>query len=251
MNRAIEKLLEIEKGNVGIKIFSTKDDTFFSWNSDMLVPLASAAKVAIGFSVACWVEEGLFQWDDIVPHICFNPNEDSKELYPHFQHRRSLALREAVEVMIACHDSYVANGLVNFCGGWEKVNKTIQSYSPTLYVTENPRANKNKGQLGQLFDVMLEIFQKYKENPLIWVPLINGLVRQQGMVDEIPSYLLNHMTGGLENVILDFGILGGFDNDPILFALGAIELPNRSDNQEADIKIYETLKLLYREYLSQ
>ncbi|RDI41066.1 serine hydrolase [Falsibacillus pallidus] len=247
MNKVIDKLREIEIGEIGIVVFSTKEQNYAaSFNSSLLVPLASAAKTAIGFCVAKWVEEGLVKWDDIVEEVSFNPNEDSKELYPHFQKRTSLPLREAVEVMIACHDSYVAKCVVNFCGGWEKVNETIQTYYPSIHVTENPRDVLNKGQLDQMLAVMIDIYEGYKKQPLIWTPIINGLVRQKGDIADIPTHHLNHMTGGLGTASIDIGILGDFNEDPYIFALGAVNLPNRFENHDADNKMMEGMGLLYK-----
>ncbi|NMH68315.1 serine hydrolase [Bacillus sp. RO3] len=250
MNKVIDKLEEIEDGDVGITIYSTKEMRHtHSSNSELIVPLASAAKVAIAYSVAKWVEEDLLKWDDLVEEIEFNPEEDSKELYPHLQERNTLLLREAVEVMIACHDSCVAKCIVNFCGGWEKVNQSIQIYYPSIHVTENPRAMENKGQLNHMLDLMIHIYQGYQTHPLLWTPIINGLVRQKGDVITIPTHHLNHMTGGLHNAVIDMGIIGEFHKHPSIFALGAIHLPDRFNSQVADNKIIEAMKLLYGEYL--
>lgn len=65
------------------------------------------------------VKENKCNWNDILHHVKFNPNEDSAQLYPHLQGRRTLTLSKAVEVMIACHDSYVAQSVVMYCGGWD------------------------------------------------------------------------------------------------------------------------------------
>lgn len=251
MNKVIEKLKEIEIGEVGIHIYSTKEQKYrSSFNGDLIVPLASAAKVAIGFCMTKWVEEGLIKWDDLV-EVSFNPEEDSKELYPHLQSRTSLPLREAVEVMIACHDSIVAKCIVNHCGGWEKVNRSIQSYYPTINVTENPRDIENKAQLDQLSDLMIHIYQGYGTDPLLWAPTINGLVRQKADVRHIPPYHLNHMTGGLSNVVVDIGMMGDFTETPYIYALGAIHLPDRYSNQNADSKIIEVMNVMYAEWIQQ
>ncbi|QFT89606.1 hypothetical protein FIU87_13175 [Bacillus sp. THAF10] len=250
MNNVLEKLQEIKEGKVGMEVFSNQAQTkILSLNREMVVPLASSAKVAIGFCITKWVEEKLFSWDDAVENISFNPNEDSKELYPHFQHRSTLALRDAVEVMIACHDSLVASRLVDFCGGWDKVNHTIQSFFPSIFVTVNPRDERNQGQLNELLELMVSLFKAYQNRPFLWLPLMNGLVRQQGSVEGIVAFHLNHMTGGLENVIVNIGIIGEFHENPFVYALGAIDLPNRTHNQEADHKICEAMKLLYLESL--
>ncbi|MGD7052354.1 serine hydrolase [Sutcliffiella horikoshii] len=252
MNKVIDKLKEIESGEIGLILFSSKEHRYdIALNSELTVPLASAAKVAIAYCVAKWVEEKAYNWEDLVNEISFNPKEDSKELYPHLQNRKSLPLREAVEVMIACHDSYVAKCIVNYCGGWDKLNHSIQSYFPTINITENPRDIKNKGQLNQILEIMIHIFQGYKTQPLHWTPIINGLVRQKADINHIPTHHLNHMTGGLDNVVIDIGIIGDFNEDSFIFAVGAINLPNRFTNQAADNKIMEAMNLLYEEYLKQ
>lgn len=249
IENVLKKLHEIESGKTGIIIYSTKEKKIISsYNKHQIVPLASAAKVAVGFCVTKWVEEGNMKWDDMVEEISFNPAEDSKELYPHFQNRNSLPLREAVEVMIACHDSFLAKSIVGCCGGWEKVNESIQSYYSTIHVTEDPRDDDNKAQLEQALDLMVDVFQGYQRDPLLWTPIINGLIRQKGTIDGIPMHHLNHMTGGLENVVVDIGIMGDFNEDPFIFAVGATNLPDRFRDQVADLKIMEAMVLLYQEY---
>jgi hypothetical protein len=252
LENALKKLKEIEQGTVGIKVYSTDKSIFLdSLNSHIIVPLASAAKVAIGYCIAVWIEKGLFDWNDSIENITFNPAEDSRELYPHFQHRNELSLREAVEVMIACHDSCVAKDVVKYCGGWSKVNKTIQEVYPTINVTEDPRDVENRGALEQVLHLMVNIYQQYNLNPLIWTPIVNGLVRQKGEVEGIPPFHLNHMTGGLDNVIVDFGIIGAFNENPLIFALAAIDLPNRYNDARADKKIAEAMNILYKEHKRQ
>ncbi|MCM3617651.1 class A beta-lactamase-related serine hydrolase [Sutcliffiella horikoshii] len=252
MNKVIDKLIEIDIGEIGIILFSSKERRYdIALNSELTVPLASAAKVAIAFCVAKWIEENTYNWEDLVNEISFNPEEDSKELYPHLQNRKSLPLREAVEVMIACHDSNVAKCIVNYCGGWKKINNLIQSYFPTISITENPRDIENKGQLNHMLEVMIHIFQGYKTQPLHWTPIINGLVRQKGDITHIPTHHLNHMTGGLDNVVIDIGIIGDFNENPFIFVVAAINLPNRFTDQAADNKIMEAMNLLYEEYLKQ
>lgn len=252
IENVLRKLHEIESGKTGIIIYSTKEQKIISsYNSRLIVPLASAAKVAIGFCVTKWVEEGNLKWDDLVEEISFNPAEDSKELYPHFQSRKSLSLLEAVEVMIACHDSFVSKSIVSAYGGRKKLNQSIQSYYSTINVTEDPRDDDNKAQLDQLLDLMVDIFQGYQRDPLLWTPIINGLIRQQGTIDGVPVHHLNHMTGGLKNVVVDIGIMGDFNENPFIFALGATQLPNRFRDQAADLKIIKAMGLLYKEYEKQ
>lgn len=251
MQKVIEKLKEIETGEVGIIIYSNfKQDIVCSLNKDLLVPLASSAKVAIAFCVAKLVEERRYNWNDIVEDICFNPDEDSNQIYPHFQNRETLALSDAVEVMISCHDSFVANRIVQFCGGWENINIKIKSYFNNINITQNPRDLDNNGELAQMLELFRLIFQGYINNPELWVPIVNGLVRQRGEVEGIPTHFLNHMTGGLDNVVVDIGIMGEFSKNPLLYVLGAKNLPNRYTEKVADEKIINALQLLYGEYLN-
>jgi hypothetical protein len=252
MQKVFDKLKEIETGEVGMVIYSElRQDIIASVNEGLSVPLASAAKVAIAFCIAKLVEEGKYNWNDIVKDIRFNPAEDSKEIYPHFQKRTSLALKDAVEVMIACHDSYVANSIVIFCGGWEGINKKIKSYFENINIKEDPRDLDNKGDLSQVLKLMRFIFEGYKTNTELWIPIINGLVRQRGDIDGVPNHRLNHMTGGLDQVVVNIGIIGEFSGNPLLYVLGAKNLPNRYKDKLADKKLIDAMRLLYVEYLNQ
>ncbi|MGE7834744.1 serine hydrolase [Viridibacillus arvi] len=252
MEKVLEKLNQLESGQVGIIIYSqVKQEILLSLNKGLLVPLASAAKVAMAFCIVKLVEERHFEWTDIVEEILLNPKEDSKEVYPHFQGRENLALQDAVEVMIACHDSFVAERIVQFCGGWEMINNKIKSYFKHINITQNPRDLNNNGELSEMLELLRLIHQGYITNPNLWTPVINGLVRQRGEIEGIPSHFLNHMTGGLDNVIVDIGIMGEFFKNPLIFVLGAKELPNRYKEKLADEIITETMKLLYDEYINQ
>lgn len=84
----------------------------------------------------------------------------------------------------------------------------------------------------------------YKANPALWTPVINGMVRQRDDIEGIPNHLLNHMTGGLQNVVVDLGIIGDFNKNQFLYILGAKDLLNRRNNQLADETIIEAMKLL-------
>jgi len=159
-------------------------------------------------------------------------------------------LKDAVEVMIACHDSVVANRIVQFCGGWNKIDKQIKSYFTGINITQNPRDIENNGKLSQMIDLLRLIYDGYKHNPELWKPIVTGLVRQQGEIKGIPSYHLNHMTGGLDHVAVDIGIIGEFSMNPFLYVLGAKDLPNRLKDKSADETITEGLTLLYEEYLN-
>jgi beta-lactamase class A len=114
-------------GSTGFLTYSCKDRRITaSHNEGLVLPLASAGKVAIGYAVSGMVESGVMKWDEIIHPIRFNPDEDSREWYQHFQNRQSLMLGEAVEVMIACHDSVVAGQVAALAGGWGHVNRMIR-----------------------------------------------------------------------------------------------------------------------------
>ncbi|QFF99354.1 hypothetical protein PB01_11245 [Psychrobacillus glaciei] len=252
MQKVLEKLKEIESGEVGIIIYSTlKHDIVLALNKSLSVPLASASKVAIAFCIAKLVEERHYKWSDIVENVIFNPEEDSKVVFPHFQNRDSLALQDAVEVMIACHDSFIANRIVEFCGGWEMVTRKINSDFNNINIIQNPRDLDNNGELSQMLEILRLIFQGYKTNPALWTPIMNGLVKQRGEIEGIPSNFLNHMTGGLDNVVVDIGIIGEFSQNPLLYVLGAKDLPNRYKEKLADEIIIDAMKLLYVAYCNQ
>lgn len=247
MENVVDQLKQLKSGEVGIVVYSpVKQEIILALNEGLVVPLASAAKVAIAFCIAKLVEEQHCKWSDIVENITFNPEEDSNELYPHFQTRESLALQDAVEVMIACHDSLVAERIVQFCGGWERINNKIKSSFKNINLTPNPRDLNNNGKVSEMLELLQLIYQGYIMNPELWCPVINGFVRQRGDIEGIPSHFLNHMTGGLENVVVDIGVIGEFSKNPLLFVLGAKALPNRYKEKQADEIIMEAMKLLYK-----
>ena len=252
VEKVLEKLKQLESGEVGIIIYSQiKNEILLSLNKELVVPLASSAKVAIAFCIAKLVEERNFEWTDIVENVIFNPEEDSNEVYPHFQSIKNLALQDAVEVMIACHDSFVAERIVQFCGGWEIISNKIKSYFQNINITQNPRDLDNNGELSEMLEILQLIYQGYINNSNLWIPVINGLVRQRDEIEGIPNHFLNHMTGGLDNVIVDIGIMGEFSKNPLLYVLGAKELPNRFKEKLADEIITEAMKLIYDEYCNQ
>ncbi|MGN4443471.1 serine hydrolase [Bacillus cereus group sp. MYBK79-1] len=249
MQTVIEKIKEIQSGQVGLVVSSTKyDNIIASYNNDLYVPLASAAKVVIGFAVANMVKEKQISWDHILHQITFNPKEDSAQLYPHLQGRDTLSVSKAVEVMIACHDSYIAKAIVLHCGGWDAIRKYVSMYFPNIYVQENPRDEQNVGELNEIHSLLVRIFRGYKTEPELWEPIINGMVRQQGEYEGIPHKHLAHMTGGLPKAIINIGILGVFNEFPLLYVIAGEDLPNRSENKEIDEVFAVALKYIYEEY---
>ncbi|PEX00640.1 hypothetical protein CN446_00875 [Bacillus cereus] len=249
MQDVIGKIKEIQSGQVGVIVYSIKyENIIASYNNELYVPLASAAKVAIGFAVAKMVKDKLISWSDTLYHIKYNPNEDSAQLYPHLQDRATLALSKVVEVMIACHDSYIAQSIVMHCGRWDTIREYVSTYFSKIHIQENPRNEQNVGELNQVHSLLVHIFQGYKSEPELWEPIINGMVRQQGKYEGIPYYHLAHMTGGLPTATINIGIIGMFHEFPFLYVIGGRDLPNRFDNKEVDETILEALKCLYKEY---
>ncbi|AAP26643.1 MULTISPECIES: serine hydrolase [Bacillus] len=249
METVIQKMKEIQSDHVGIAIYSTKNNRIVaSYNSELNIPLASAAKVTIGFVVAQMVKENKCNWDDILHHVKLNPHEDSAQLYPHLQGRRTLTLSKAVEVMIACHDSYVAQSVVMYCGGWDVVKTYAQTYFSKIHIQEDARDEKNVGELNEVLSLLVHIFQGYKSEAELWEPIISGMVRQQGEYEGIHSYHLAHMTGGLSSAAINIGIIGIFNEFPFLYVMGGKDLPNRLENKEVDEAFAVALKYIYKEY---
>ncbi|CGG67456.1 Uncharacterised protein [Streptococcus pneumoniae] len=249
METVINKIKEVQSNYVGMAIYSTKNNRIVaSYNSELNIPLASAAKLVIGFVVTQMVKENKHNWNDILHYIKFNPHEDSAQLYPHLQGRTSLTLSQAVEVMIACHDSYVAQSVVMHCGGWDAVKMYAQTYFSKIHIQENARDEKNVGELSEVLALFIQTFQGYKSEPELWEPIISGMVRQQGEYEEIPYYHITHMTGGLLTATINIGIIGMFNELPLLYVIGGKDLPNRGENKEVDEAFAVVLKYIYKEY---
>ncbi|MGE7886978.1 serine hydrolase [Bacillus cereus] len=249
METVINKIKEIQSNYVGMEIYSTKNNRIVaSYNSELNIPLASAAKLVIGFVVTKMVKENKHNWNDILHHITFNPNEDSAQLYPHLQGRTALALSKAVEVMIACHDSYIAQSVVMHCGGWDAVKMYAKTYFSKIHIQENARDEKNVGELNEVLALLIQIFQGYKSEPELWEPIISGMVRQQGEYEEIPYHHLAHMTGGLPTATINIGIIGMFNEFPFLYVIGGKDLPSRRENNEVDEAFAVALECIYKEY---
>lgn len=63
MNNIIDKLNKIELGEAGIIIYSNLNrEIACSFKKDLSIPLASAAKVVIGYCVARLVEKNVHKW---------------------------------------------------------------------------------------------------------------------------------------------------------------------------------------------
>lgn len=249
MQEIIKKLAEIDSGEVGVIVYSPAEkNVIASFNGDMNVPLASAGKVAIGFVITKWVQEAHFDWNDLLSGIEFDDREDSNVLYPHLHGMSELSLRNAVEVMIACHDNLIAKRVVDYCGGWDFINQELNKFFHSIHLSADPMDLENSGNLNELFILLNEIYKGYDGDSSIWEPVMNGFVRQQGGVEGIPTHHLNHMTGGLSTVIVHLGMLGAFQNNPFLYVIGVKDLPDRNENQDADQKVLEALQLMYNHH---
>ncbi|WLD93382.1 serine hydrolase [Alkalihalobacillus sp. AL-G] len=249
MNKIIEKMKEIRPGQAGVIVFDTETKQVInSYKPELIVPLASAAKIGVGYCVAKWVEAGSVKWTELLEDIQFNPEEDSHLLYPHFQGRESLLLQDAVEVMIACHDSVVADRIVDHCGGWKRIDQEVRARFTNLHISQDPQdEERNVAELNDLLKLISVIYEGFEENPQLWTPILNGMVRQQGDSQGIPAHHLTHMTGGLPSVIIDVGVIGSFHENPLLYVIGAKDLPSRFEYTEADEKVMEVLGLIYEQ----
>lgn len=59
----MKRLKEITNGTIGYVIYSTKkNEIIHSYNQMEDFPLASAGKLAVGFAVSKWIEEGTADW---------------------------------------------------------------------------------------------------------------------------------------------------------------------------------------------
>ncbi|MGM7702362.1 serine hydrolase [Pseudalkalibacillus sp. Hm43] len=246
MNEVIKKLSEIQTGEVGIIIYSPAEkNVIASFNGDLNVPLASAGKVAIGFVVTKWVQLNYFSWSETVSGIEFDEKEDSRELYPHLQGMQELTLENAIEVMVACHDNVIAKRVVEHCGGWHAFNEELQKFFRSINLKSDSTDIENSGNLNELFILLNEVYEGYISDSGLWKPVVNGLVRQQGPIEGIPAHHLNHMTGGLPTALVHLGMLGEFHHNPLLYVVGVKNLPDRSGNGEADVKVTEALRMMY------
>ncbi|AYC30076.1 serine hydrolase [Paenisporosarcina cavernae] len=246
----LEILSKIDETNEGVFAYAIAsvrgNQNLHSFQTNEVMPLASAAKVAIAYAVTKLVEAQHLSWEDKLDDVLFDPKEDSNELYPHLIGRSSIQLGEAIEVMIACHDSIVAKLIVTCAGGWEKINRLISEKFPSMHVTENPRDDKNIGTVEDLFAMMNQIRSGYERNPFRWSPIIRGLVRQRGENGIVPSHLISHMTGGLEQALLNIGFIGNYAGEQYIYAIAAKNVPNRSENTTADMLAKEFIENIYR-----
>lgn len=56
------------------------------------------------------------------------------------------------------------------------------------------------------------------------------------------------MTGGLLTATINIGIIGMFNEFPLLYVIGGKDLPNRRENKEVDEAFAVVLKYIYKEY---
>ncbi|WP_349408290.1 serine hydrolase [Pseudalkalibacillus sp. SCS-8] len=235
-------------GQFGTIVYSLgKEEEVCSYNEDLCVPLASAGKIFIGLVIAERVEEGRIAWEQMLNNIAFDPKENSDILYPHLQKRTSLPLRTVVEVMLACHDNYLAKNMVDQLGGWKAFNNKITSVYQSVNLTSDPFEYDNRGSLKDVFSAMLKIYNGYKLKPELYEPIVNGLVRQSEGLGDIPKEHYSHMSGGLPDLLLDTGILGQFTESPYLYVIAGKDLPDRSEHHSADERVIDFLHEIYHE----
>ncbi|MDX8366330.1 serine hydrolase [Cytobacillus sp. IB215665] len=246
----VKAILEEYKGEYGAVVYCTKTNALIcSYHADFIIPLASVGKVLVGYAVAKLIEEGLLSWNSMINNVSFDPKEDSHIIYPHLQKRTNLPLSTMIEVMIACHDNVLANHIVSYIGGLEKVNAKLRDENFNSFnLTKNPQDTQNCGSINDLLSILIKIYDGYLTQPELFTPLITGMVRQQEAHRQIPKQYLAHMTGGLHDLILDIGILGHFSKDPYLYVIGGNNVPNRLKNSESDDKVAHVLLNVYRDW---
>ncbi|KGX88292.1 serine hydrolase [Pontibacillus marinus] len=242
----MDKLIDCFKkqsGTWGISVHSAQDlDRSIQINELETYPLASAGKVAMGYGIAKLVEEGEMNWDDVVSEVKVDPREDSEQLYPHWQRRDTLQLRQVVEGMIACHDVELAKACANQLGGFSRIQSQIDKNFLSINVTEDPRDEENRGQLVEIAKLVQTIYNSYQQDPDTWEPVIQGMVRMQDKHVRIPYYHQVNMTGGLPGSLIEISVLGAFQENPYIVVIAAKGLENR---EEADRLVDDIMYPLY------
>lgn len=247
IERQLDEIKDLD-GDCSVFVRRAKSGkTVVDYQSDLMLPLASAAKLVIASMAVDAVKRGEVTWDTIVPNVEFDKNEDSHILYPHLQGITELELRDVVEVMIACHDQNLAQAVVSLFGGWFSIQSRIARRYLDIRVHRNPQdIEKNAGRLDVLMQIVRDAVLGYRKNPALWRPMIAGMVRHRDKPQGITSYHVANMTGGLPNVTIDIGILGNINDDnALIYAVAGKNLPDRSFYQSADETLAEMVRLMY------
>ncbi len=242
----LQQLREVP-GSVGVVAIHSNRGPILSVGEANWYPLASSAKVAIGAVVATQVQVGAVTWDTRIDDLTLDRNEDSYILYPHLQSLNSYTLRDATEIMIACHDHVCANAIANLLGGWDSLQWLVNETWPNIHVAKNPRSvSENTGQLRAMAELMTTIGSGYRKDLELWRPVVSGLVRQADKTEGIPVQGQWNLTGGLPNALMDVGILGDFSaSNYVTYAVAGKGLLDRSIAYGADNLLAQVIFELY------
>ncbi|OFW79268.1 MAG: hypothetical protein A2201_07275 [Alicyclobacillus sp. RIFOXYA1_FULL_53_8] len=243
----ISEILRPLQGDFGLYVLDSNGDVLLSEQASTRFPLASAAKVAVGWAITQRVLDGTLDWQQKISELVFDPKEDSADVYPHLQGLHEYELRDVVEVMIACHDGNCANGLANLIGGWGVVQSDIAQKYPRVSVHQAARdEERNSAELAEMVRMVQEIVKSYPRTPSLWKPVLAGLVRQQDKTDDIPRHRLMNMTGGLATAMIDVGVMGSIhDGNYIVYGIAGKNLADRASAPTTDEAFAEVLRQLY------
>ncbi|QHE53948.1 serine hydrolase [Pontibacillus sp. HMF3514] len=242
MNKLIEQF-NIQPGTWGLSVHSVQNPGIsIQVNELESYPLASAGKVVIGYSIAKLVEKGVVTWEDVVSEVKVDPDEDTQQLYPHWQRRNTLQLGQVVEGMIACHDRDLAKCCARRLGGFQRIQPQLEMDFRSIHITENPSDEEHRGQLVEIAQLVQSIYTGYQHDPDTWEPVIQGMVRMQDKHVRIPYHHQVNMTGGLSDSLIEINILGAFQENPYIVVVAAKGLENRD---EADRFVDDIMLPLY------
>lgn len=238
---------------VGIMAVSVKDGRpLGSLEERTWFPLASAAKLVVGCLAVDAVRIGNLRWDTQLSGLEMDENEPGVELYPHLKGQHELELRDVVEVMIAGLDHSYAVAVVERLGGWEALVRRLRDLYPRIKVSSDPTDHeRNAGRLDAVASLVRSVALGHREDARLWRPVIAGLVRQRYKADGIPEYHLLNIQGGLDDALIDIGLLGDISTDNLVayaVAAKAVADPTKL------LAIYETaegvIQDLYQEHIA-
>jgi beta-lactamase class A len=233
-----------QQGVHGWLVIRCDDQTVIAaHNAEEWFPLASAGKLVLAAVVVEVIQNGELRWDSLVPDVHFDPKENSHLLYPHLQGSFPLELRDVLEVMIACHDQQCANAIARELGGWDKVHEQVSLLFPHTRIDRNPRdMDRNCARLDHVAALLMKIVSGFRNEPLLWKPILAGMARQEDKVQFLPPHQVFNLTGGLPTAVIDAGFLRGFTSpDQVVYVLAGKHLEERSVSQASDVALAEML----------
>ncbi|MDP9380022.1 MAG: class A beta-lactamase-related serine hydrolase [Chloroflexota bacterium] len=240
-------------GSLGVLAMSVPDGrTLSSLHEDESFPLASAAKLAIGWAAADAVRGGKVRWHTLVRGLELDPNDEGgRELYPHIFGQTELELREVVEVMIGALDHYYAMAVARQLGGWDAVQRRISDAYPGVRVHMNPYdPEQNSGQLTDVVRLARDVAAGYRKEPRLWRPVVAGLVRQQYKADDIPPHHVLNVQGGLGDAVIDTGLLGDIASPNLLAYAVAVKRIGRPEELVAAYnRLEDVIRDLYDDHI--